>query len=355
MTDQQDNSQNPEDQSHAYHPNSRKIFVEGLPFQRTPQTDEALYALCAAVNIPSIIRLVQKKGYGFGYLLFKTESAAKLALKRLNGQELYGRSLRVEVPKEMHRTVPVQQASMEVGTLWRRQVLLLNIPYAVNAEILEEVLNDHLPLKVRAAVENIKLMRHGKAFVTFQDEGAVETLLAEYGGGGGSGGEKKKTMFVMGQELEVSRALPPTQTRGRPPTNESIAEAYSNKSKTVIAKRPREEDNDEQQQQVEEEHQHQQQQEENVAQPQQQPQRPASPTSPAGIVTTTLTPTSSVEDVVAFLAALNLSKDYGPIVRDQQLDGDVMLSISESDLESLGMGVFGDRRKILKALAQMSK
>ena len=68
---------------------------------------------------------------------------------------------------------------------------------------------------------------------------------------------------------------------------------------------------------------------------------------------TPITASSSVVDVAKYLSGLGLSKDYGDIARAQNLDGDVFLSVSEADLESLGMNVFGDRRKTMKALTAM--
>jgi len=67
-----------------------------------------------------------------------------------------------------------------------------------------------------------------------------------------------------------------------------------------------------------------------------------------------VTAESTVEDICTFIASLQLSQDYYQMVRDQQLDGDVFLSLTEADLESLGVKVFGDRRKILKAVTSMS-
>lgn len=63
---------------------------------------------------------------------------------------------------------------------------------------------------------------------------------------------------------------------------------------------------------------------------------------------------STVEDICTFIASLQLSQDYSAMVRDQQLDGDVFVSLTEADLESLGVKIFGDRRKILKAVTSMS-
>ena len=66
------------------------------------------------------------------------------------------------------------------------------------------------------------------------------------------------------------------------------------------------------------------------------------------VVSFSLSSSSTVEDVVRFLNGLGLSKDYTDIVRTQHLDGEVILSVSESDLEALT--TFGDRRKIVKGL-----
>ena len=54
----------------------------------------------------------------------------------------------------------------------------------------------------------------------------------------------------------------------------------------------------------------------------------------------------SVKDVVNWLSTLNLSKNYGDIFSSNEIDGQVLKTLTDIDLLSFGI-VFGDRRKIL--------
>ena len=63
-----------------------------------------------------------------------------------------------------------------------------------------------------------------------------------------------------------------------------------------------------------------------------------------------ITNKSTTEDVTLFFAGLNLSMDYTSIVQTQKLDGDVILAVTDSELQSLGIAPFGDRKKISNAI-----
>ncbi|KAJ9465598.1 F-actin-capping protein subunit beta [Diplonema papillatum] len=62
-------------------------------------------------------------------------------------------------------------------------------------------------------------------------------------------------------------------------------------------------------------------------------------------------PTASVEDVCAWIRTLGLASDYSQAVRENAIDGEVLPTMSEADLqEAMGITAFGDKRKIGKAM-----
>ena len=66
----------------------------------------------------------------------------------------------------------------------------------------------------------------------------------------------------------------------------------------------------------------------------------------------TLTAASELEDVALFLKSIKrLSKDYSPLVVKENLLGEVMLEVTETDLKDFGVAVFGDRKLIMKAIS----
>jgi len=69
----------------------------------------------------------------------------------------------------------------------------------------------------------------------------------------------------------------------------------------------------------------------------------------------TITEESTQDDVIRLLSALTLTKDYSALVRAEGIDGEVLMSVTEEDLVSLGISVFGDRRKIVRAVQGFKK
>jgi len=101
----------------------------------------------------------------------------------------------------------VNPASRLENVTWTRQVLLLGLPWAVNSEILQEVLADHLALEHMQKVSHVKVMKYGKAFVTLRGPEDVPPFIVAVHG----------ILNVMGSVVEAVKALPPDQTRGKPP------------------------------------------------------------------------------------------------------------------------------------------
>ena len=146
----------------------KKIFVEGLPFHKTAEIENNFYALCTSLGLHGVTRLVQKKGYGFGYLVFRSASEAAKAIQILHGAKFEGRMLRVEAPKPPNKQSAYHATGQRFPDTFLRQILLSNLPPFVTQDILKDALRDVLPVLLYNEIEDIKLTRHNKAFVTMR-------------------------------------------------------------------------------------------------------------------------------------------------------------------------------------------
>ena len=209
-----------------------KVFLDGLPFDRTDQTDAKLFDLCLEVGAKGAIRLVQKKRYGFGYLVFHTNEQAKRAVARLDGKTLFGRALRVEQPKAPNQEKLDAQAGQSNKSIFDRQILLFNIPRFVNSEVLDDALKDHLRGTPFAdSVEDIKNVKREKAFVTFKAEfeERIPRILEDF---------KANPLKILGTTIDTVRAIPPHQTGGKRPA-ETILNETSQGDANSTSKRPK--------------------------------------------------------------------------------------------------------------------
>ena len=79
---------------------AKKLFVGGLPYS---VTDDELHALFAAHgNVESATVVVDRytdRSRGFGFVEMSTEEEAQKAIEALNGSELQGRSLTVNISR----------------------------------------------------------------------------------------------------------------------------------------------------------------------------------------------------------------------------------------------------------------
>eukprot|EP01060_Flectonema_neradi_P003226 TRINITY_DN1206_c1_g4_i1.p1 TRINITY_DN1206_c1_g4~~TRINITY_DN1206_c1_g4_i1.p1 ORF type:complete len:484 (+),score=101.02 TRINITY_DN1206_c1_g4_i1:154-1605(+) len=74
--------------------------------------------------------------------------------------------------------------------------------------------------------------------------------------------------------------------------------------------------------------------------------------SPKSATSTAAPPSSesSVQEIIAWMASLSLGNDYSKCLTENAIDGAVLTSLSESDLPSIGITAFGDKRKIAMAM-----
>lgn len=77
-----------------------KLFVAGLDFQLTNEALAELFAACGTVTSASIVTDRETgRSRGFGFVEMATAEEANEAIKQLNGKDIDGRSMVVNIAK----------------------------------------------------------------------------------------------------------------------------------------------------------------------------------------------------------------------------------------------------------------
>jgi RNA recognition motif-containing protein len=81
-----------------------KLFVGGLAFSTSSDRLREVFAAVGTVESASVVTDPETgRSRGFGFVQMGSEEEAQLAVSRLNGKELDGRSIRVEIAKPSER------------------------------------------------------------------------------------------------------------------------------------------------------------------------------------------------------------------------------------------------------------
>jgi RNA recognition motif-containing protein len=80
---------------------ANRLYVGNLPFQATEDVINKHFSACGEVVTVSVM-MDRETGQprGFGFVEMASEAAAKKAVMELNGKELQGRSLRVDIAED---------------------------------------------------------------------------------------------------------------------------------------------------------------------------------------------------------------------------------------------------------------
>lgn len=82
-----------------------KVYVGNLPFKSVEADLEEMFAACGSITKVNVVRDRETgRSRGFAFIEFDTESSAQNAVDQLNGKEVEGRPLRVNIAKEQERT-----------------------------------------------------------------------------------------------------------------------------------------------------------------------------------------------------------------------------------------------------------
>jgi RNA recognition motif-containing protein len=81
-----------------------KLFVGGLSFSTSSDRLREVFAALGTVESASVVTDPETgRSRGFGFVQMGSDEEAQLAVSRLNGKEVDGRSIRVEIAKPSER------------------------------------------------------------------------------------------------------------------------------------------------------------------------------------------------------------------------------------------------------------
>ncbi|OGL19957.1 MAG: hypothetical protein A3F92_00225 [Candidatus Rokubacteria bacterium RIFCSPLOWO2_12_FULL_71_22] len=79
---------------------AHKLFIGGLPFSTSSERLREVFAQAGAVESAAVVTEQDTgRSRGFGFVEMATAEEADAAVKKFNGQELDGRTLKVELAK----------------------------------------------------------------------------------------------------------------------------------------------------------------------------------------------------------------------------------------------------------------
>jgi RNA recognition motif-containing protein len=86
---------------------AHKLFVGGLSFSTSSERLREVFAAAGTVESATVVTDRETgRSRGFGFVEMQTEEGAQQAVSRLNGQEVDGRRIKVELAKASDRGEP---------------------------------------------------------------------------------------------------------------------------------------------------------------------------------------------------------------------------------------------------------
>jgi RNA recognition motif-containing protein len=86
---------------------AHKLFVGGLSFSTSSERLREVFAAVGTVESATVVTDRETgRSRGFGFVEMQTEEGAQQAVSRLNGQEVDGRRIKVELAKASDRGEP---------------------------------------------------------------------------------------------------------------------------------------------------------------------------------------------------------------------------------------------------------
>jgi len=94
----------------------RTVFVRSLPYTTTTESLSTHFSFIAPLKHATVVAdPVTKKSRGFGFVTFLDAEDAQKAVKQLNGADLEGRKLRVEIAEKRHRETALGEGEVKKG------------------------------------------------------------------------------------------------------------------------------------------------------------------------------------------------------------------------------------------------
>ena len=86
---------------------AHKLFIGGLSFSTSSERLREVFAAAGTVESATVVTDRETgRSRGFGFVEMQTEEGAQQAVSRLNGQEVDGRRIKVELAKASDRGEP---------------------------------------------------------------------------------------------------------------------------------------------------------------------------------------------------------------------------------------------------------
>lgn len=86
---------------------NNKVFVGGLSWNTTEEGMSSAFADCGSVQeVKIILDRETGRSRGFGFVTYGSEEEANRAVKEMDGRELDGRTIRVNIAEQKERRPP---------------------------------------------------------------------------------------------------------------------------------------------------------------------------------------------------------------------------------------------------------
>ncbi|CAK4083420.1 unnamed protein product [Aphanomyces euteiches] len=111
-----------------------KVYVGNLPFHKTEVDVASIMEGCGAIRYINLVKDLQGRSKGYGFVEFEDETSASLALQKLHGYVIDGRTLIVRQDSGKAKTTPV------VETIPLRDTIYIdNLPEHADEEMLRDM------------------------------------------------------------------------------------------------------------------------------------------------------------------------------------------------------------------------
>lgn len=169
-------------------PEGTKLYVGNLPFDIDSEGLAKMFDESGVVEMVEVIYdRSSGRSRGFAFVTMSTVEEAEAAIKKFNGFEIDGRSLRVnfpEVPRLQNGRSPARSPSNFGGFVDSpHKVYVGNLAWSVTSETLREALNGKGNVLGAKVIQDRETGRsRGFGFVSFSSEAEVEAAVSEMDG-----------------------------------------------------------------------------------------------------------------------------------------------------------------------------
>lgn len=179
------------------------VYIGNLAYTVTPDELQTFVAqFVDPANIKNVRMALDKetgKCRGFGHVEFNSKESCDAAIAALNGQELAGRSVRVNAADSKEEQDKAASLARSTGLRSPNTLYLGNLAWSVDEDLIKEMLSDLIGANsfktVRLARDKQTNRTRGFAHVEFVDQATLEKAVTELNG-----------LEVMNRPLQAAKA-----------------------------------------------------------------------------------------------------------------------------------------------------